>query len=71
MINNQWYAVLSSHKVRRGRVIGARRFGENMVFFRDDAGVLGCVTDKCAHRGASLAKGCLKDGNVQMRAHTF
>lgn len=69
MINNQWYAVLSSHRVRRGRVIGARRFGENMVFFRDDAGVLGCVTDKCAHRGASLAKGCLKDGNLQCPFH--
>lgn len=69
MINNQWYAVLSSHKVRRGRVIGARRFGENMVFFRDDAGVLGCVTDKCAHRGASLAKGCMKDGNLQCPFH--
>ena len=69
MINNQWYAVLSSHRVRRGRVIGARRFGENLVFFRDDAGVLGCVTDKCAHRGASLAKGCLKDGNLQCPFH--
>ena len=69
MINNQWYAVLSSHKVRRGRVIGARRFGENMVFFRDDEGVLGCVTDKCAHRGASLAKGCMKDGNLQCPFH--
>ena len=69
MINNQWYAVLSSHKVRRGRVIGARRFGENMVFFRDDGGVLGCVTDKCAHRGASLAKGCMKDGNLQCPFH--
>lgn len=69
MINNQWYAVLSSHKVRRGRVIGARRFGENMVFFRDDAGVLSCVTDKCAHRGASLAKGCMKDGNLQCPFH--
>ncbi len=69
MINNQWYAVLSSHRVRRGRVIGARRFGENMVFFRDDAGVLGCVTDKCAHRGASLAKGCMKDGNLQCPFH--
>lgn len=40
-----------------------------MVFFRDDAGVLGCVTDKCAHRGASLAKGCMKDGNVQCPFH--
>lgn len=40
-----------------------------MVFFRDDAGVLSCVTDKCAHRGASLAKGCMKDGNLQCPFH--
>jgi hypothetical protein len=31
MINNQWYAVMSSHEIRKGRVVGARRFGENLV----------------------------------------
>ena len=29
MIKNQWYAVLSSHQLRKGQVLGARRFGEN------------------------------------------
>ncbi len=33
MIKNQWYAVLSSHKLKREGLIGARRFGENLVFF--------------------------------------
>ena len=31
MIRNQWYAVMSSHKVKEGRVAGARRFGENLI----------------------------------------
>lgn len=69
MINNQWYAVMSSHKVKKGKVVGARRFGENMVFFRTENGELGCVTSLCAHRGASLAKGCVKDGHIQCPFH--
>ncbi len=69
MIRNQWYAVLSSHEVRKNKVVGARRFGENLVFFRGKDGNLGCVTSLCAHRGASLAGGCVKDGNIQCPFH--
>ena len=69
MINNQWYAVLSSHEVKLGQVVAARRFGEDVVFFRDDDGRLGCVTDLCAHRGASLGGGCVSDGHIQCPFH--
>ena len=69
MIPNQWYAVLASQEVTCGRLVAARRFGENVVFFRDEKGHLGCVTDLCAHRGASLANGCVKDGHVQCPFH--
>ena len=69
MIQNQWYAVLSSHEVRPGQVVGARRFGENVVFFRNERGELGCVTSLCAHRGASLEKGCIRDGNIKCPFH--
>lgn len=41
MINNQWYAVWSSHEIHRGQVVGVRRFGENLVFFRNSDGVFG------------------------------
>ena len=34
MIKNQWYAVRSSDRIRKGQVLGARRFGENLVFYR-------------------------------------
>ena len=43
MIKNQWYAVLSSHQVKKGQVLGARRFGENLVFYRTGKGQIGCA----------------------------
>ena len=69
MIRNQWYAVLSSADVEKKKVKGVRRFGEDLVFFRDEKGNLGCVTSLCAHRGASLEKGCVKDGHIQCPFH--
>ena len=69
MINNQWYAITSSDCVRPGKLTGIRRFGKNLVLYRNRAGKLGCVTDICAHRGASLAKGCVSDGNIKCPFH--
>ena len=69
MIKNQWYAVLASRDVKKGKLLGVKRFGENLVFFRTGGGELGCVTDLCAHRGASLAGGCVQDGNIKCPFH--
>ncbi len=69
MINNQWYAIISSRDIKPGKLVAVRRFGENLVLFRNHAGKLGCVTDLCAHRGASLAKGCVSDGNIKCPFH--
>ena len=69
MIQNQWYAVLSSSDVGPGQVVAARRFGEDLIFIRDSAGKLGCMTDRCPHRGASLGKGCMKDDHIQCPFH--
>ena len=43
MIKNQWYAVLSSHQLKKGQVLGARRFGEDLVFYRTGKGQIGCA----------------------------
>ena len=69
MINNQWYAVLSSHEVKKGCVVAARRFGQDLVFFRREDGILACVQDLCAHRGASLGCGAVRNGNIQCPFH--
>ncbi len=69
MINNQWYAVLSSHQLRKGRILGARRFGEDMVFFRTESGSIGCLNSLCAHRKASLEKGRLTGDRIKCPFH--
>ena len=69
MIPNQWYAVLSSHVLKKGQILGARRFGKDLVFFRSGSGTVSIMTSLCAHRGASLAKGCLTDGNIACPFH--
>lgn len=69
MIPNQWYAVLSSHDLKKGQILGARRFGKDLVFFRSNNGAVSIMTSLCAHRGASLAKGCLTNGNIACPFH--
>ena len=69
MIKNQWYAIISSSQIKPGKMASVRRFGENLVVFRNQAGKLGCVEDLCAHRGASLGKGCVSDGNIKCPFH--
>lgn len=69
MITNQWYAITSSTQIKPGKLVAVKRFGESMVLFRNQAGKLGCVTDLCAHRGASLGKGCVSDGNIKCPFH--
>lgn len=69
MINNQWYAVLSSREVKKNKIVGVKRFGENLVFYRDQNGHVACLHDQCIHRGASLAKGELIDGCIACPFH--
>ncbi|NVM16773.1 MAG: aromatic ring-hydroxylating dioxygenase subunit alpha [Candidatus Lokiarchaeota archaeon] len=61
MIRNQWYAVLESKEVPKGKLVGVTRLGENLVFWRSKNGNIICLRDKCAHRGAALSIGKLCD----------
>ena len=69
MIPNQWYAVLSSSEVRRGRPVGAQRFGRRLVFWRDEDGNVACLDGTCCHRGADLAAGRVEGGHVHCPFH--
>ncbi len=68
--SGHWYAVLSSRELRK-RPVGKTRFGQRLVFWRDNAGQVACLDDRCPHRGASLSLGCLKDGTVACPYHGF
>ena len=69
MIINQWYAVLSSRELKNGQILGARRFGRELVFFRTSGGDIGCFDSLCAHRKASLVKGCIREEHIKCPFH--
>jgi len=71
MIRNQWYAVLSSKEVKAGKPIGVTRLSQKLVFWRNEAGEVCCIADKCCHRGASLACGKVVVGRVACPFHGF
>ena len=71
MIPNQWYVVLASREVRRGKVLGVTRMGERLVFARDQKEKVFCLRDKCAHRGAALSAGRLIADRIQCPFHGF
>jgi phenylpropionate dioxygenase-like ring-hydroxylating dioxygenase large terminal subunit len=71
MIPNQWYVVMDSSQVK-DRPVGVTRMGEKLVFWRDGAGKVSCLRDKCVHRGVRLSAGQVMDnGRLQCPFHGF
>src|SRR5512135_3028806 len=70
MIRNQWYVVLESNEVGP-RPVGVTRLGENMVFWRDQAGKINAAVDRCPHRGVALSAGKTLAGQLQCPFHGF
>lgn len=68
MVKNQWYAVLDSKQVK-SKPAGFVRMGERLAFWRDEAGKVVCMKDKCAHRGASLAIGRIVHNHIECPFH--
>jgi phenylpropionate dioxygenase-like ring-hydroxylating dioxygenase large terminal subunit len=69
MIYNQWYVVLDSRELKKGRPLMIRRFSEKMALWRDQQNTVACVSDRCCHRGASLSCGKIRDGNIECPFH--
>lgn len=69
MIRNQWYAILPSSAVKPGRITAVKRLNMELALFRSGSGKLGCVTDRCSHRGAALSKGKVTGNCIQCPFH--
>ena len=66
--SGHWHAVLSSAELR-ARPVAKVRFGERLVFWRDSSGKPVCLDDRCAHRGAALSLGRVRDGQLVCPFH--
>lgn len=71
MIRNQWYAILSSKEVPKKGIVGFKRMGEKLAFWRLENNKVACIFDKCCHRGASISSGKIVDGHPQCPFHGF
>lgn len=71
MIRNQWYVILDSREVGKSKPLKVKRLNETMTLWRDKSGKVNCISDRCCHRGASLAAGKLVDGMVECPFHGF
>ncbi len=71
MIRNQWYAILASNEVRRGKPVAVKRMGEHLVVWRNAQGQVSCMRDQCPHRGVALSKGKILDDHLECPFHGF
>ncbi len=62
-------AALSEELDKERPVVTVRLLGEDLVLFRNDAGEIGLIDRRCAHRGADLALGRLEDGGLRCYFH--
>jgi phenylpropionate dioxygenase-like ring-hydroxylating dioxygenase large terminal subunit len=71
MVRNYWYAIALSSEISKTPA-GVRRFGSDLVLWRDSNGQIVCFPDRCPHRGAPLSKGkLLQNGCLQCPFHGF
>ena len=71
MIPNQWYAILESNEVKRGKPLGVTRLGEPLVAWRDARGQVTVMRDRCPHRGVALSVGDIRGNCIECPFHGF
>lgn len=64
----QWYAILRSRRVGNAPV-GITRLGQRIVLWRDAAGRVVCLPDRCCHRAAQLSRGRVREGCLECPYH--
>lgn len=65
-----WYAVAESTEISR-KPVSLKRFGLDLVFWRDPAGRLVAMNDLCPHRSVKLSAGAVKGDRIECPFHGF
>lgn len=69
MIYNQWYIIYNAKKLRKNKPVGLRRLNEDLIIWRNNDNSIGCISDRCIHRGASLSLGKTAGDHIQCPFH--
>lgn len=64
-----WSPVAIASAVKRQRALRVMVAGTPVVLFRDDAGKLAALVDRCPHRGVALSLGQVRDGCIVCPFH--
>lgn len=70
-LQDRWYVIANAAEVRTGRPLSIRRFGEEMVLWRDAEGRVVGLPDRCPHRGVPLHNGKVQGGDIECPFHGF
>ena len=68
MVRNAWYIAAWSHEVG-DEPLARTLLGEEAVLFRDAAGRVGILEDRCCHRAAPLSLGSVVEAGLQCGYH--
>jgi 5,5'-dehydrodivanillate O-demethylase len=64
-----WHPVAATAELDAEPVLAVKLLGENLALYRTDEGKLGFVSQRCPHRGASLAYGIPEEAGLRCPYH--
>jgi len=68
-LRRYWWPISAVSELDEDPVRPVRLLGEDLILFRDESGKLGLVTQRCAHRGISLAYGIPQSNGLRCAYH--
>ncbi|HEY4134794.1 MAG TPA: Rieske 2Fe-2S domain-containing protein [Alphaproteobacteria bacterium] len=69
MLRRYWWPISFTEELARGKSLPVRVLGEDLILYRDGAGRLGLLDERCPHRGASLQLGRVEEDGIRCCYH--
>ena len=69
LLRRYWFPIARTPELDTEPVLAVTLLGENLALFRSESGELGLVSQRCPHRGASLAYGIPEEDGLRCPYH--